>query len=168
MRYELLLQAASPGVPFETEKVEQALAARKLEVKKDGTRVLPLPHGDVELAPLREGGVQVALELRVPLTDQMELIREALVAGDEVAILAGVRLYDLQLNRPVTVRDEGAVSDQYLRTATYAGDMVGVSAAITLSVAPADDRLLKPGTKVVLGLVAFFAALFLLLDRLTS
>ena len=81
----------------------------------------------------------------------------------ELAQATGTRLFDPQLCRDVGAKDEGLVADQFLRTARYAGEMMGVPEAVGASFAAPDDGL-KPGTKVVLGLFAVGAALWFLVE----
>lgn len=166
MRYELLLQPAAPGAPYEPGSVEALLREQGLVERPDGTRLWRLKSGEVEVEPVTEGGRQVATGLRIPLRAETDLVREALVAGAALAEQARVRLFDLQLLREVQARDEGAVVDQYLRTARYAGEMMGVSEALWASIPPPDDRLLSPGVKVALGVIAAFVALYLLIGLL--
>lgn len=165
MRYELLLQAQDPSTPFDPGPVEAALSARGLTGEPSGSRTWRLKNGEVEVRPLADGGRQVGLEVRVPLSEKLELIREAVVEGAAVAGEAKARLIDPQLGKEIAAKDEGLVADQYLRTAKYAGEMMGVPEAIYASIPPADDRLLKPGVKMVLAIVGVVLLLLFLIDR---
>lgn len=164
MKYELLLQSAIAGEPYDPTRVE-ALLADKTTVRGDGTRLWRLQHGEVEVRPLMEGGKAIATEVKVPLLSTLELIREVVVTGAELAKSAGVTLFDPQLMRPLNASDEGAVADQYLRTARYAGEMAGVSEAIGIGQPPVEEGM-KPGTKVFLGIAAFFLVLYFIANRL--
>lgn len=161
MRYELLLQSADPAVPYNPAPVEALLAKRGIARRPDGVWRWQLKSGDVELGDVLEGGKQVATEVRIPLLGTQDLVREALVECAELAREANVRLFDPQLMRPVGAADEGAVGDQYLRTARYAGEMMGDSDALAAAVPPPDDRLLTPGAKVILGLMGLFFLLYM-------
>lgn len=167
MRYELLLQTGQAGTPYDVTKVDAALASRGLTARPDGTRVWKLKSGEVELRALVEGGVTVATELRMPLSDKTDLVRELVPAAAEVAKEAGVRLYDPQLSRTLTGTEDGLVSDQFLATARYAGEMMGVPEAVYASFSPPQAGM-KPGTKVVLGLAGLIFVVWLLVDRLFS
>ena len=96
---------------------------------------------------VREDGQVMATELRVPLSDKTELIREAVEEGATLAAAAGARLIDPQLGRSLTANDSGAVADQFLRTARYAGEMMGLSEAVAASYAPPPEGM-SPGLKV--------------------
>ena len=59
------------------------------------------------------------------------------------------------------------VADQYLRTAQYAGQYAGVSSAVLASYGTLEsDEGMKPGTKVLLAIVAFFGAMYLIVEKL--
>lgn len=124
----------------------------------------------MEVGELREGGQLLATELRIPLSDKTEFVREVVEEGASLAAAAEVRLVDPQLGRALTASDGGAVADQYLRTARYAGEMMGVSEAVAASYAPSPEGI--PAGLKVLALIA--GGLFLLyqlsealLDRLS-
>ncbi|MGA9524554.1 MAG: hypothetical protein WBV82_24065 [Myxococcaceae bacterium] len=165
MRYELLLQTGDTAVPFDSTTVDAALARRPVTERADGTRLWRVKSGELEVRPLIEAGVPRAMELRVPLGEDPALVREAVVEGAVLATEAGVILYDPQLARIVGPSDEGLVADQYLRTARYAGEMMGVSEALGASFGPVEEGL-KPGTKVLLGITAVFVLAWLVLDVL--
>jgi hypothetical protein len=161
VRYELLLQSADPAVPYTPAPVEALLAKRGIARRPDGVWRWQLKSGDVELGEVFEGGQQVATEVRIPLRGTLDLLHEALGECAEIAREAKVRLFDPQLMRLVGATDEGAVGDQYLRTARYAGEMMGDSGALEASIPPPDDRLLTPGAKVLLGLMGLFFLLYM-------
>lgn len=163
MRYELLVQAAEPGAPYDPTRVE-ALLAGQSTVRGDGTRLWRLKHGEVEVRPLIEGGRPIATELRVPLTGNLDFIREAVVEGVTLARNAEAALFDPQLTKRLSAGDDGLVADQYLRTARYAGEMAGVSEAIGVG-QPVLEEGMKPGTKVLLGIGALFLLLYWISDR---
>jgi len=165
VRYELLLQAAEPGAPYAADRVKERLSSRGLTFAPDGSAVWRLKQGEVEVRPLNEGGQQVATELRVPLSDKTALMSELLTEATGVAEEAQVRLFDPQLSRGVSFRDEGAVTDQFHRSARYAGEMLGVSEALPASFA-AEEPGLKAGTKVLLGVIALIALVLFLADRI--
>lgn len=165
MRYELLLQSRVPGEPFDAARVEAAFATRTFHQRSDGERRWRLQRGDVELRPLVEGGQRIATELRIPLGGDGEFVRDVVTEAAAIARESETRLFDPQLAREVGEGDGAAVADQYLRTARYAGEMAGVSEAIGVGM-PATEDGLKPGTKVFLGLIGFFAVVFALLEAL--
>ena len=151
VRYELLLQTGQAGVPVDLEKVDAALGRRELVTRPDGVKLWKLKSGEVEVRPLVEGGVPVATEVRVPLSDKLELIREAVVEGAALAAESELKLYDPQLSRTLCASDDGPVAEQFLRTAKYAGEMMGLPEAVYASFAPPEQGM-KTGTKVILGI----------------
>jgi Asp-tRNA(Asn)/Glu-tRNA(Gln) amidotransferase A subunit family amidase len=165
VRYELLLQAKGPGLPYEEEKVERLLAERKLRVAADGTRLWPLASGDVEVRPLQEGGETVATVIRIPLSAKPELVRHAVEAACELAKEAGASVVDPQLARSLSAADADAVADQYLANARYAGEMLGVSEALEASFAAPQEGL-QPSTKRLLMIVGGVIVAWLVLERL--
>jgi hypothetical protein len=160
VRYELLLQTMVPGTPYDGARVDALLAERGVRARTDGTRVWPLKAGEVELGELRENGLLVATELRVPLSEKTELVRETVGEALMLAALAEVRLVDPQLGRPVSLQDDGTVAEQFLRTARYAGEMLGLPEAVGARYeAPSEG--MQAGTKVLLALAGAFAFLYL-------
>lgn len=166
LRYELLLQSKEPGAPWDPAAVEKLFAERTTLTNSMGERLWRLKHGDVEIRPLVEGGKPIATELRAPLSDRLDLIRELVLEGVALADAAGARLVDPQLGKSLTTNDEGLVADSYLRTAQYAGQYAGVSEAVVASYGQAEPVGLKPGTKVALVVIGVVIAVFLLLDAL--
>lgn len=156
MRYELLLQPVGRDQAFDAAAAERAMDAR-------GARV----DGQVEVAPLVESGKTVALMLRVPLGERTEGIGEILRAALEVARACSLQVVDPQLSRAVSESDEGALIEQFLRTARYAGEMMGLPEAIGASFAP-EPTGLGPGTKVLLGLISLAVLLYLAVDEISA
>lgn len=165
VRYDLLIQSPDPQTPYDHEAVEKVLATKQLKVNADGSRLWQLKAGDIEIRPLSEGGKIIATELRVPLSDKLELIREVVLEGVSVASEAKQRLFDPQLSRALTPADDSAVADQFFRTAKYAGEMLGVSSAIGASFAPPKQGM-SAGTKVLLGLIALAILVYFLTSQL--
>ena len=153
----------TPGTPFDSGRVEALLLARGAKPQPGGGHAWQLEHGTVEVHPLREGGQWIATEVRVPLSERADLLREAVDKGVELAREAEARFFDPQLGREVSRRDDEAVAEQYLRTARYASDMLGVSDAMPLSVSTQSEGF-QPTTKLVLGIVAFFVVLYFLVN----
>lgn len=167
MRYDLLLQSPDPhNVPYDSEKVAAALGKRTI-VEQGGAKLLRLKNGDVEVRPLVEGGKLIATELRVPLSDKLELIREAVVEGAAIANQAGVRLFDPQLSKSLTGAEDGLVADQFLRTARYAGEMAGVSEAIGASFQPVPEGM-SLQAKMLIGIIVALVALYYLSEHLLA
>jgi hypothetical protein len=156
-----------PGTPYDSARVDALLTERGATARPDGMRVWRLKHGDVEVGELRENGQVVATELRVPLSDKLELIREAVEEGATLAQAAEARLVDPQLGRPLSANESGASADQFLRTARYAGEMMGLSEAVAASYA-AQPEGLPAGAKVLIGIVAALLGLYFLVDVLLS
>ncbi len=165
MRYDLLLQSREPGVSFDLARVEEALHARKVEEQPDGSRRWRLTQGSVQVGTLREAGVPVALEVRIPFSDRPDLLREALAASVELAEGCEVIVHDPQLLRRVTTADEAAIEAQYLRTARWAGEMMGLPEAVAASFAPPKEGL-STETKLLLGLGAAGVVVWLVADAL--
>jgi hypothetical protein len=166
VRYELLLQPVEIGAPYDPAGLETLLTARGAKEQPDGSRLWRLKHGDVEVRRLNENGRAVATELKVPLSDKTELIRELVVEAVQLAGEAGLKVVDPALSKTLTANDDGLVADQYFRTARYAGEYLGVSEAVLASYGAHEPEGLKPGTKVLLGLIAFFVLLYLVSEQL--
>jgi hypothetical protein len=155
-----------PGTPFDSARVEALLEARGAKALPSGGWTWLLENGAVEFHPLREGGQCVATEVRVPLADQTGLIREVVSKGTELAREAEVRFFDPQLGRELNTHDEAAVAEQYERTARYAGEMLGLASA--MPVGTTADEGFQPTTKFVVGALAFFTLLYLLVNWMNS
>jgi hypothetical protein len=167
VRYELLVQPKDAGAAWDAAPLDQLLDQRGAFGNPDGSRTWRLKSGDVQVRLLIEGGRPIATELRVELTHKVDLIREVVIEGVALAAEAGARLVDPQLARTLTLNDEGPVADQYLRTAQYAGQYAGVSTAVLASYgSPDSDTGLKPGTRVLLSIIAFFVVLYLIAEKL--
>lgn len=160
MRYELLLQSALPGTAFEHAVVEAAVDARQATRRPDGSWVLRLAHGEVELSRWVEAAQVKALVLKVPLSHQLELIRETLHWALDVARETGTAVVDPALMRCLSANDEGALTDAYLQTARYAGQYLGVSEAVIASYGAAEPVGMGTQGKVLLAIAAFLAAVF--------
>jgi hypothetical protein len=161
----------TPGVPYEPAKVDALLAERRVAVRPDGLRVWHLRGGDVEVGELREGGQVVATELRVPLSDRPDLVREVVTEAASLAAEAGARLVDPQLGRSLSANDDGVVVEQYMRTAWYAGHVAGVSEAMSagsLSEAARESRSFMPSGRFFLIAIGVLFALYLVVDSLMS
>jgi hypothetical protein len=169
VRYELLIQPKEPSVPWDSTALDKLLHDRGAFANPDGSRTWRLKHGDVQVRALIEGGKPIATELRVELSDRLELIRAVVLEGCAVAEAAGARLVDPQLAKTLTTNDEGLVADQYFRTAQFAGQYSGVSTAVLAGYGKVDDDVgIKPGTKVMLALVAFFGLLYFISQRVLA
>jgi hypothetical protein len=154
-------------MPYDGTRLDALLVERGVIVRPDGQRVWRLKHGDVEVGEVREGGQLIATEVRVPLSDKTELVREVVEETAALAAQAGARLVDPQLGRALTANDSGAVADQFLRTARYAGEMMGVSEAVSASYAAPPEGM-SAGTKVVLAIVGGLILLYFLVNSLTE
>ncbi len=171
VRYELLLQTMTPGTPYEAARVDALLTERRVSARPDGVRVWHLRHGDVEVGELREGGQVVATELRVPLVDRPDLVREVLGEAVALATAAGARLVDPQLGRSLSATDDGVVMDQYVRTARYAGEVTGLAGALGAGSSSADtgeSKGFQPTARFFLIAVAVFFVLYLVVDSMLA
>ncbi|QSQ27967.1 hypothetical protein JY651_03670 [Pyxidicoccus parkwayensis] len=156
----------TPGVPYEPAKVDALLAERRVAARPDGLRVWHLRGGDVEVAELREGGQVVATELRVPLSDRPDLVREVVTEAAALAAAAGARLVDPQLGRSLSATDDGVVVEQYMRTAWYAGHVGGMSDVMSVpspSAAGEPSSLLPSGRFIIIA-IGVLIALYLVVD----
>ena len=113
----------------------------------------------MEFHALRENGQWIATEVRVPLLDSSELVREAVRKVGELAKEAEVRFFDPQLGQELSARSEGVVVDQYQRTARYAAEMGGLASAMPID-RDSDSGGFQPTTKMALGVMGFFALLY--------
>src|SRR5204862_5371073 len=120
LRYELLLQPKEPGGAYDPSVVETLLTARGATDRADGTKVWKLKNGEVETRRVLEAGKAVATELKVPLSDRTELIRELVAEVVTLADEAGVRAVDPSLSKTLAANDDGLVADSFFRTARYA------------------------------------------------
>jgi hypothetical protein len=166
VKYDLLLQPKDVGAPYDPATVETLLTARGAKDQPDGSKLWQLKHGEVEARRVLENGVAVATELKVVLSDKTELIRELVHEAVTLAQDAGVRAVDPSLSKTLNAGDDGLVADSYFRTARYAGEYLGVSSAVLASYGAAEPDGMKPGTKVLLGVGAFFIVVYLIIDRL--
>lgn len=170
MRYELLVQSPEPGTPYDPAPLEALFSQRNVRTRPDGVRFWVLKNGEVEIGQLKEGGRLIGHELRIPLSGKTELVREAVVEGAALAEQVKAVLFDFQLSNVVTKNDEARVAEQFLRTARYAGEMMGVSEAIDAGFMPSavTDAPAPSGTplngKTLLVAVAGLIGLYLLVE----
>jgi hypothetical protein len=159
----------TPGTPYEAARVDALLAERRVAAGPDGVRIWHLMNGDVEVGVLREGGQVVATELRVPLLDRPDLMREVVGEAAVLCTAAGARLVDPQLGRSLSANDDSLVVEQYLRTVRYAADVAGMPAAMS---AGSDTSLSQESKgfqlsgRFFLIAIAFFFVLYLVVDSL--
>ncbi len=166
MRYELLVQPKEAGTPWDPAAFDKLLHEKGAFANADGSRTWRMKSGDVQVRLLIEGGKPIATELRIELSDKLELIRDLVVEGVAVAEASGARLVDPQLSKTLIASDEGLVADQYLRTAQYAGQYAGVSSAVLASYGAIDQEVgMKAGTKVLLAIIGFFVVMYLVIEK---
>lgn len=156
--YDLVLQGA-PGAQLEVAPVEAVIRERGGVTRGDGALVWRFPAGDVVVLPLREAGVVTGLELKVPFSDRTELLANVLTSGVELARTLSLRLVDPQLARTVLEADSGAVTDEFLRIARYAGQYYGIGDALPMAVAPSQEEGMSPVTRAVLMVLVFAVAM---------
>ncbi|MBE2250799.1 MAG: hypothetical protein IAE78_14780 [Myxococcus sp.] len=158
--YDLVLQATVPNGAFDAAPIEAAIRGQGGVTRGDGALVWRFPAGDVVVLPLREAGVVTGLELKVPFSDRTELLAGLLLAGVELARALQLRLVDPQLSRTVLEADVGAVTDEYLRIARYAGQYFGLGDALPTTMSPGEvDDGMSPVLKGVLALLVFAVAM---------
>lgn len=157
--YDLVLQAGAPGTALEVAPVEAAIRERGGITRGDGALVWRFPQGDAVALPLKEAGVVTGLELKVPFSDRTDLLATVLTSGVELARTLNLRLVDPQLARTVLEADAGAVTDEFLRIARYAGQYYGIGDALPMAVAPTQEEGLSPTTRAVLIVLVFAVAM---------
>ncbi|WP_233595520.1 MULTISPECIES: hypothetical protein [Corallococcus] len=171
--YELVLQPMAPGGPYDAARVDALLAARSGAVRPDGARDWALSQGNVEVTPLRDQGRVMALELRVPLLEHPDLIREVLKEAAALAREAKLRLFDPQLGQVLAASDTERVVAQYARTEQYARTAPRME--ITPGLAEAMDAAARyapkgPGMSLPMKLILFgvggFAILYFVMTSL--
>ncbi|MBZ4416944.1 hypothetical protein K8638_10655 [Myxococcus sp. RHST-1-4] len=161
----------TPGTPYEVARVDALLAERRVSARPDGVRVWHLRGGDVEVGVLREGGNVVATELRVPLSDRPDLMREVVGEAAALATAAGARLVDPQLGQALSANDDGVVVEQYMRTARYAGEVTGLAEALgasSYSTMDTGSRGFQPSGRFFLIAIGVFIVLYLVVDSLLA
>jgi hypothetical protein len=159
----------TPGEPYEAARVDALLAERRVTARPDGVRVWHLRNGDVEVGVLREGGQVVATELRVPLSERPDLMREVVGEAAALGTQAGARLVDPQLGRSLSANDDGPVVEQYLRTVRYAAGVGGVPEAMSAgsySGLAQERKGFQPSGRFFLIALAVFFVLYLVVDSL--
>ena len=166
MHYDLLIQSMTPGVTYDPGATEAAFDSKGAMLQPDGSRRFRLKHGDVEVRRLLEGGAAVATEVRVPMSDRADLVREAFVETLGIASGLGLKVVDPLLSRSVVLNDESAVADAFMRQADFAGRYCGVSAAVPANFGHMDSAM-KPGTKLALIIIAVGVAVWMFVSRLT-
>jgi hypothetical protein len=154
-----------PGTPYDSTRVDALLAEKGVKARPDGQRIWRLKAGDVEVGEVREGGQLIATELRLTLSDKTDVARELVEEAAVLATSAEVRLIDPQLGRALTANDSGAVADQFLRTARYAGEMMGISEAVAASYAPPPE-VVPRGVKIFVAIAGGALFLYLLVTSL--
>lgn len=157
-----------PGAPYDAARVDALLAERGVVARPDGGRTWRLKSGELDVGVLREGGQVLATELRVMLSDRTELMREVVAEGAALAAQAEVRLVDPQLGRALSASDAELVAEQYLRTARYAGEMMGLTEAVAASFPDPTPTGFRPTTKVILGILVFFFLIYMLVSSASS
>lgn len=156
--YDLLLQAAQPAEPFDADRLEAAIVARGGVRRADGAVRWVFPAGEIVALRLREAGMLIGLELKVPFSDRPELLMQVASAAVELAKDTDVRLVDPQLNRTVLDAEGASMVDEFLRISRYAGQYHGLGDALSAPL-PTSDESLSPVTKGVLALLVFAVAL---------
>lgn len=159
-------------------RVDALLATHPGTTRPDGVREWDLGVGSIEVLPLRDGKKVVGAELRVPLVDGEDLIREALTEAAGLAHEAQLRLFDPQLGEVLTGSATERVVEQYLRTEHYRRTAKPME--ITPGLAEAMERAervqgmglssepMSMGTRLVLFAVGGFAILFFVMRFLMS
>jgi hypothetical protein len=158
--YDLVLQPATPGTPLDLGPVEAAIRERGGVTRGDGALVWRFPVGDVVTLPLKEAGAVTGLELKIPFSDRLELLGAVLPAAVDLSRALGLRVVDPHLSRTILETDVGAVTDEFLRIARYAGQYYGLGEALPMATqGPAAEEGLSPVVKGLLALLVFAVAM---------
>jgi hypothetical protein len=166
MHYDFLLQSMTAGVDYDPSPAENAFDGKGAKLQPTGVRSLRLKGGDVEVMRLSEAGKVLATEIRVPIADRSDLVRETFVEVMDVATKLGLKVVDPQLARSVVLNDEAAIVSAFMRNANFAGNYSGVSAAVPANFGELEPGM-KPGMKlaIIIGSIAF--ALYVLINAVT-
>lgn len=161
VHYDLLLQplevSASPAV---WAALEADFAERGLARRGDGW-VVELAQTSVEVSWVAENGRRVAGQVRVPVSERTDVLEAAIDWAVAVASRTGARVLDPQVNAVLQGRALSTV-DEFLKLARYAGEYLGVSAALGASTLAAEpDEGLSFTVKAVAGLLVFALVLYL-------
>lgn len=159
--YDLVLQPMTPNGELDVRPVQDAIRERGGVARPDGALLWRFPAGDVVTWPLKESEIVRGLELKVPFSERTELLSQLLTAAVELSRVLGLRLVDPQLQRAVIEADAGAITDEFLRIARYAGQYYGIGDALPMAMTPGEEGL-SPVMKgllalVVMGLSAWLA-----------
>ncbi len=144
----------------DVEALVVALSARGAELSAEGQGTLRLEAGQVEVAPSRDEGTLVGLEVRVPFRDSSELVEAVVKLLADVAQVSEAQLLDPQRGQPASLTNFSAVTDEYLRMARYAGEYGGVSEALGLSTLVQAPDAESGQAKVLLAIAVFLLALY--------
>jgi hypothetical protein len=154
--YDLLLQPQA-GAPFELERVEPSLA--DLPRRPDGAWLVTLSLAQVELSVLREAGQAVAMQLRVPLADRTDVLDAGIAWAVALAASLQLRVLDPQANTVVN-GPSATTTEEFLRQARYAGEFLGVSAALGATTLVNTPPTVSSTARVLGALVVFVIALY--------
>ncbi len=141
-------------------EIEQRLAARALSRRPDGVWPVTLAFRELELSVIRENGTPVALQLRVPLSDQTTVIDEAVKWALDLAAELQLRLLDPQLNSVLTTVSS-SVGDEFLRQARYAGEYVGLGEAVGATTLARQQEGMTATTRLALAVAVFAVVAYL-------
>ncbi len=166
--YDFVWQPILGGLPFDRPKLEAAISAAGAVRRPDGAWVWKLSKGETVITALNDAGTVVGFDLRVPVSDSVQLVVEALVRGAALAAENALQLVDPQLSRAVTGSDAASVEDSYIRVARYAGAYIeGTAPAWSPEVAAASAGL-SFSSKAVLAVVVFLGAMFFAYQMVTT
>jgi len=177
VRYELLLQSAVPGAPYDPDAAAAVLVARGATLEPNGALCWKVAGERVDVRSLKEGGQVVATEVLIPLGGDGVFVKEVLEQGLAVAAEAGCHLFDPQLMRALTPADAEPVALQYARTAKYAAEMAGASDVLGSAGYAGSDALSAGGYGATGGMsgqaklflaIAVLVALYLVVSGLGS
>ncbi|PZR12043.1 MAG: hypothetical protein DI536_17135 [Archangium gephyra] len=158
--YDFVLQGRTPGEPAPLDQLLVALSARGAQLDAKGFGLLKVDRGEATVQPTLENGVTIALDVRVPFHEKLELLESVFKVLVEAAEVSEARLLDPQRNETASHASFSASADEYLRMARYAGEYGGVSEALGLSTMGAQPDEDSSSVRWLMTIAVFLVALY--------
>ncbi len=155
--YDLLLQPLTQGAAHDSDAAVAAFVAKGATARPGGRATLTVGKHEVELGPVREGGVVVATDVRLPLGRDTTFLAPLLALVMEVARASKLRVIDPSQSKELLETDVASLEDAYRRTAEYAGEFLGVGDALGRVEIPPPEGITKMGA-LWLAAAVFLAA----------
>lgn len=158
--YDFVLQSRTPGEPAPLDQLVVALSGRGAQLDAKGVGVLKVDRGEATVQPTMENGVVIALDVRVPFHEKLELLESIFKVLVDVAEVSEARLLDPQRNESASHASFSGTADEYLRMARYAGEYGGVSEALGLSTMAAQPEEDSGSVRWLMAIAVFVVALY--------